>query len=1033
MRRLLCLCVLLISIDAFALVPELRVQKGNGAVALELLDVSVTATIRGQLARTEFELTYRNPEASDLRGDFLFPLPDDATVSDVGLYFNERLRHSVVVERERARTVYDDVVHNRRVDPALAEWMEGNTFRLDVYPIPANGEKKIYIRYEQDLSSRDSSWTYKLDLRYGKKLRSLKVEVDAEEDSRLEGLPLKKDGNASVWSGEWHNEQANGLLELTTAPQRTPVAMIETDSEGFSYFSLQAHPAVTDDHVPETQNILLFWDVSGSNAVAAKSRALLDFLHSFIERQKTAVDVRVVPFHTHTEPAKWVRSIQGAQGWSRLQGVLQELAPIGGTDLKNVLERISDMAKNFGSDSRVILVTDGMDSWNSPQALKDTALVEANQRKPLLILSAAETRNTVLLRKLADSTHGWYFDLAIQAPVAGLVDSAMHAPFQVSLQALPPGVTECNLQVRENGWLRISGKSDSAIRAGVVKIGIVSGEKESVQEIAFGIRVFGDGREMVRGSWARARLETLLRLPSDQSAAFVNLGRNYHLATPNTSLLVLDSWRDYERYGIEMPPDVIQERDLEMNPARKRSVAPSVGANAVQGKVVDDKGAPLPGVSVTLNSASLAQSATTDSSGHFLFRNLPAGAYSLNYSIEGFTEVRQEDIRLSENSLALADITLKPALSEEFTVIGEVPVIDAQRTGNLSREYQDDVPSSRDPWAVIDQTGVDSDRYNTAANESGAQAELAPAEPSLTHFDYDGVSAVRIATDVPGTFEKDIAGFQEGMAQEELIRHYLQLRDRYRKLKRFYVLTAQAAGEHKDLATRILSDAVEFSGPDTGLLRTVARELLRRNDDKGAMALLQRATVMAPHEPQNLRDLALLYAQLGRNKEAEALLRQILQDGLAPDYGGLADIVADELNRLSAAGNRPVDLEIEKNVDLKVTASWDVNFTDIDLHVIEPSGEEVFYSHPSSKTGATLSADNTSGYGPEIYRSTRAVSGKFKIYLSYYRQDNTAANGDATATVTVQQRNAKGEITKTVYPVILQQNKETIEVATIRM
>jgi hypothetical protein len=90
---------------------------------------------------------------------------------------------------------------------------------------------------------------------------------------------------------------------------------------------------------------------------------------------------------------------------------------------------------------------------------------------------------------------------------------------------------------------------------------------------------------------------------------------------------------------------------------------------------------------------------------------------------------------------------MKPSLAEEFTVIGETPVVDTKKTGtsqNFNRDYLEDVPSARDPWTIIDQTtGVDSDRYNVAGSESGQQAGFVARGGSddNTVWNYDGVNA----------------------------------------------------------------------------------------------------------------------------------------------------------------------------------------------------------------------------------------------------------------------------------------------------
>ncbi len=168
---------------------------------------------------------------------------------------------------------------------------------------------------------------------------------------------------------------------------------------------------------------------------------------------------------------------------------------------------------------------------------------------------------------------------------------------------------------------------------------------------------------------------------------------------------------------------------------------------SIYGKTVDDKGAPLPGVSLTLESDVIpTQTATSGASGGFRFANLPPGTYSVNFSIEGFTEVRQEEVRVATGSQVQLEITMKPSLAEEFTVIGETPVVDTKKTGvsdTFNRDYLEDVPSARDPWTIIDQTsGIDSDRYNVAGSESGQQASFIARGGSddNTSWNLDGVN-----------------------------------------------------------------------------------------------------------------------------------------------------------------------------------------------------------------------------------------------------------------------------------------------------
>ena len=173
----------------------------------------------------------------------------------------------------------------------------------------------------------------------------------------------------------------------------------------------------------------------------------------------------------------------------------------------------------------------------------------------------------------------------------------------------------------------------------------------------------------------------------------------------------------------------------------------STRTGSIFGKVADDKGAPLPGVTVTIESEGIQpQTATTGVTGGFRFANLPPGTYSGIFSIEGFTEVRQEDVRVNVGGSVQLDITLRPTLAEEFVVIADTPVVDVKKTGNdtsFDREYMDKVPSGRDPWVIIEQTpGVDNDRINVAGSESGQQSGFFARGAADTDniWNYDGIN-----------------------------------------------------------------------------------------------------------------------------------------------------------------------------------------------------------------------------------------------------------------------------------------------------
>jgi hypothetical protein len=62
--------------------------------------------------------------------------------------------------------------------------------------------------------------------------------------------------------------------------------------------------------------------------------------------------------------------------------------------------------------------------------------------------------------------------------------------------------------------------------------------------------------------------------------------------------------------------------------------------------------------------------------------------------------------------------------------------------------------------------------------------------------------------------------------------------------------------------------------------------------------------------------------------------------------------------------------EVIRGVQVKVgdpqfTLIWNTDGVDLDLHVLEPGGKEIFWEEPKGKQGGELDVDNTKGFGPE--------------------------------------------------------------------
>jgi hypothetical protein len=103
-----------------------------------------------------------------------------------------------------------------------------------------------------------------------------------------------------------------------------------------------------------------------------------------------------------------------------------------------------------------------------------------------------------------------------------------------------------------------------------------------------------------------------------------------------------------------------------------------------------------------------------------------------------------------------------------------------------------------------------------------------------------------------------------------------------------------------------------------------------------------------------------------------------------------------------------------KRTFLIVRVAWEEGPADVDLHIVDPQGNEYFYGRPNTGrihyngSPAELTLDATSGPGLEIYFNPEAESGDYRIYLNLFGEDR--AGGIARAHCVVIHRNGRYEL-----------------------
>ncbi|MBV1911342.1 MAG: VWA domain-containing protein, partial [Kangiellaceae bacterium] len=273
-------------------------------------------------------------------------------------------------------------------------------------------------------------------------------------------------------------------------------------------------------------------------------------------------------------------------------------------------------------------------------------------------------------------------------------------------------------------------------------------------------------------------------------------------------------------------------------------------------------------------------------------------------------------------------------------------------------------------------------------------------------------------------------------------------------------------------ALKVLSSLIEQAPSDVAMLRDVAFASESWGLYQQAFDLHLIAANLRPFEPQsytylaklaerlNRYDLALIYFEMGLASEWSnrfgdySLIHKIdyanfLRKSVA-DQPPLSDQIATTKGKDSAEsieakrsfyGRDYAKLKLKRlkgeinleGSELIVAISWNTDRTDVDLHVLEPSGEECYYSHNKTKSGGMLTKDVTTGFGPEMYINKGAPKGKYDLLVNYFSSDRNKLGLKTKVLVRSIRHWGTDEETETTQTVVLKDQKEKQRVATVKI
>lgn len=475
--------------------------------------------------------------------------------------------------------------------------------------------------------------------------------------------------------------------------------------------------------------------------------------------------------------------------------------------------------------------------------------------------------------------------------------------------------------------------------------------------------------------WARRRMNDLANQADSRKDEFLALARKYSVAGPDHSLIVLETLNQYLEHDIE--------------PSEKMSFhAEWKKLRAAQ----DDP--------IALKKAKADHEANL----------LKYWEERVKWWNNPKPPKRTPKSGVFDNAVAAAvqDVAVE---AEEAAPVAEMPSatssVQARAYGRMRRSGVERSRASQERKSKASQGG---------SNSSAPTVSLKAWDPKTPYLE-----SLKAASD------KDAA-----------YRAYLKEREKYGQSPAFYLDCAgwfYKAGERMTADT-IISNLAEFKLEDAALWRSMGWRAREAGSYSLSILAFRKVLKLRGEEAQSRRDLALVLAECGkwlRNfssnpyapqpyiEEAMKLFADAAfnvrarKSGIRGNDFQVSIIALEELNGLISwveseewhLSKKPKVPEFDAAyrrdlpVKLRIVMSWDVDQTDIDIHVLEPNGEEAYYGHRRTSEGGFVSEDVTTGYGPEEYLKKDLERGVYKICSNYFASHQTSLTGAATITVCV--------------------------------
>lgn len=379
----------------------------------------VDVEIEDQVATTHIDQLFVNNGDGMLEGNYLFPLPPGAVVSELTMWVDGQPIEAKILAADEARQIYDQIVRQLR-DPALLEYVGSSAIQANVFPIPPHDERRVEITYTMILPAEGGLIKYiypqstKLYSNAPLDEQRIRVEVRSDEAIRAVYSPshpvaIDRDGDYRAVVGFEDNDVlADKDFELyyTVTPEDIGLNLLSYKEEGEDgFFLLLLAPAVkADADQVVAKDVILVVDTSGSME-GEKMRQAKEAAAFVVDNLNQEDRFNIIAFSTGVR--LFERSLAPADDVGDYRQFIDRLEAVGGTNISGALLEAVAQADDQ-RPTTIIFLTDGLATEGIIETplLLDTIKQQAADNTRLFAFGVGDDVDTMLLDGLTQNHRG---------------------------------------------------------------------------------------------------------------------------------------------------------------------------------------------------------------------------------------------------------------------------------------------------------------------------------------------------------------------------------------------------------------------------------------------------------------------------------------------------------------------------------------------------------------------------------------------------------------------------------------------------